>query len=187
MRRPRPVRLHRRARAKQDKPIRIAGCGDDAGVRAEARIQRAVVLRIVADRHILTPEQVGEGGACLAAAAEVHAARAPVIGDAERDEQDLERAPDLLGRDAEVDARHLHTADQRDRIRHAELCSCEHLEENILVIRALQHDVAAAVNDVKQVDDDVCLEVDAGVPLECQPHLVDDAQRGYADKAHLAR
>ena len=149
----------------------------DLGIGAHAGVERLIALRVIVNGDIVIAQQVGEGGIALAALAEIYAAFAPVVGDAEGDEQHIQRAPDLFGADAQVNARQRHAAHDGDGAGNAQLGACKHLEENVLVVRTDEHDVAAAIDDaVKEVYHDVGAQVNAGVPLKTEPHLLDGRQ-----------
>ena len=148
----------------------------DLGIGAHAGVECLIALRVVVDGQIVIAQQLGEGGIALAAFAEVHAALAPVVGDAEGDEQHLQRAPDLFGADAEVNARQRHAAHDGYGAGDAQLGAGKHLEENVLVVRTDEHDIAAAVDHVKEVYHDVGAQVNAGIPLKTEPHLLDGLQ-----------
>ena len=150
----------------------------DLGIGAHAGVERLIALRVVVDGQVvIAKQQVGEGGIALAALAEVHAALAPVVGDAEGNKQHIQRAPDLFGADAQVNTRQRHAAHDGDGAGHAQFGAGKHLKKDILVVRTEKHDVAAAIDDaVKEIHHDVSPQVNAGVPLKTEPHLLNGLQ-----------
>ena len=147
------------------------------GIGAHAGVERLIALRVVVDGQVVIAKQVGEGGIALAALAEIHAALAPVVGDAEGDEQHIQRAPDLFGADAQVNTRQRHAAHDGDGAWYIQFGASKHLKKDILVVRTEKHDVAAAIDDaVKEIHYDVSPQVNAGVPLKTEAHLLNGLQ-----------
>ena len=152
-------------------------------VGADAGVEDAVALRVIADgdvRAVLVVavelQQRGIAGLGeVAAGADVDAALAPEVGDAEGEGQRFKGAPDLLRADADVDAEQRHAAHGGDGLGDHQPDAREHLKVPILIVLPDQHDVAVAGDGLfEHVDIDARLQVQVGVPLQTQGDAADD-------------